>query len=167
MEKQTNSTLAENFKVCVRKLARSDLRLQIFRRNSYSTDITPLVNFEEEYNLKLKTQVLSFRGKFIDAQIIAKQIFKIETLRRIRIQERDINFHCPDCIYLSEENDDFICKKGIDPADVQECESFDRDDSGSWLQYINNKKDRISILKEILEKEEYLFDFSLLDKIEL
>lgn len=166
MEKPVDPTLAESFKVCVRKLARSDLRLQIFRRNSYATDITPLVNFEEEYNSKLKKQVLNFRGKFVDAQTIAKQIFKIETLRRIRIQERDINFHCPDCIHLSEENDDFFCKKGIDPANVRECESFDRDDSGSWLQHINNKKDRISILKEILEKEEYLFDFTLLDKID-
>ena len=165
MEKQIETTLIENFKDCVRKLARSDLRLQIFHRNSYSSDITPLVNFEEEYNSKLKKLVLGFKGKFIDAQKVAKQIFKVETLRRIRIQERDINFHCPDCIYLSEEENDFICRKGVDPAKVQKCESFDRDSSGSWLQHINNKKDRIAILKEILEKEEYLFDFSLLDEI--
>jgi len=164
MENQPNITSVENLKVCRRKLARTDLRLQIFRRNSHSMDITPLINFEEDYNIKLKEQVLTFKEKIIDVQTIAKQIFKAETLRRIRIQERDINFHCPDCIHLSEENDDFICKKGIDPAKVQECKLFKREDLNGWLQHVNNKKGRISILKEILEKEEYLFDFALLDK---
>ena len=163
MESKHDPTHIESFRRSIRKLARSDLRLQIFCKNSYSTDITPLIIFEEDYNLKLKGQVLSFRGQVPKAKEIAVQIFKIETARRIRIQERNINFHCPDCLFLSEQDDNFVCEKGVDPAKVRECAEFKREDLDSWLQHVNNQKGRLAILREILEKEEYLFDFSLLN----
>lgn len=161
-ESSVDQTLLEKFTVCIRRLARSDLRLQLFRKNSHSIDITPLVNFEDDYYLKLKNQALEFKGLIQGADEIAKQIFKNETLRRIKIQERDINFHCPDCLYLVEENENFICKKGIDPSTVEECKLFKRENLNGWLQHVNNKKDRIKLLKEILEDQDYFFDFSLL-----
>lgn len=165
MEKRDN--LISDFKLCVRKLARSDLRLQLFRRNAFGVDITPLLIFEEEYNLKLKNQVLSFKNQVENAPIVSKQIFKDETIRRIRIQERNLNFHCPDCTNLVEKGSEFICEKGIDPAEVDECKEFKRDDSFSLSQHLNNQKGRLLILKEISAKEEFLFDFNLLisDKI--
>lgn len=163
MESKSDPTLVESFRRSIRKLARSDLRLQTFRKNTYSTDITPLINFEEDYNIKLKEQALAFRGQVPKAKEVAIQIFKIETERRIRIQERNINFHCPDCLFLSEQDDNFVCDKGVDPAKVRECSKFQREDLDSWLQHINNQKGHLAILREILEKEEYLFDFSLLN----
>jgi len=154
-----------DFKACVRKLARSDLRLQLFRGNIFGVDIAPLLNFEEQYNLKLRTQLLSLKNGVANALDIAKQIFKDETSRRIKIQERNLNFHCPDCIHLVEKNDNFICKKEIDPTKVNECKEFKREDSSSSSQYLNNQKGRLQVLKEIFEKEQFLFDFDLLDNL--
>jgi len=156
-------TIEEKFNLSIQKLARSDLRLQLFQKNNYSMDIEPLLKLEEDYNLKLKEQALFFRGKIVNAVEVAKKIFEMETLRRIRIEERDINFHCPDCIYLFEEEDNFICRKGIDPSKVQECKYFKREDMSGWTNYVNNKKARLKVLREIFEKKEHLFDFTLLD----
>jgi len=161
------------FKENLRKLARSSLRLQIFQHQHFSSDIAPLLAFEKNYYETLLEKVFQDFSKTYSQislekteQIIdfIKKIFEHELKRRIRLHEKNINFHCPDCIYLDDTNDSFRCTKGVNPAKVRECIYFDREDSQGWMMYVNNERERLEILRNTLDQENYLFDFERLRK---
>ena len=157
------STSTAEFTVYVRKLARSDLRLHLLRTSKNSSDVQRLLEFEADYHQRLQEPVVKLGRQIDSSRDIALEIFAQETLRRLKMYKRDMNFSCPDCVNLIEENDTYTCAKNIDPATILECPEFSREGTTTWAQHVNNQKEKAEILERVLKESSYLFDFNLLN----
>jgi hypothetical protein len=150
------------FNVYVRKLACSDLRLQLLKTSKISSTVTRLLKFEKTYHQLLQEPVVKLGKQIETSEEIALEIFRRETSRRLKMYKKHMNFSCPDCVNLIEEDDSFTCSKGIYPAKVLECPEFTREGVVTWAQHVNNQKEKAEILEKVLEENSYLFDFKLL-----